>query len=259
VQLVLGRRLTQEALGHDHALLMLSGDAKKECLTIFLIGVMLGVAAGLLGWWIAVILIALAVIALLSFFRDPDRRIPNHRAVAVAPSDGTISSVHELEHFEPFDGPAVCVRIFMSVFNVHINRVPCHGKVASITHQPGKHGNTLNPQSAEDNESMTTLLVHPLKGHPVAAVRQIAGLLARTIYCRLEENKVVQRGQRMGIIKLGSTTELYLPQNLKPVIKVRKGQKVLGGITVLAAVTPLDSRPTDENPIESEKSDSVFA
>ena len=225
---------------------MLSPDARNEWLTLIVIGLLVGLSLLLLGFWYLAVAAAVVTVALLLFFRDPNRSVPNYRAVAVAPSDGTVSSVHELERFEPFDGPAICIRIFMSVLDVHINRVPCHGRVASMSHKPGAYRNTLNPQAAEDNESLTTLLVHPVKGHPVAAVRQIAGLLARTIYNRLEKDQVVQRGQRMGIIKLGSTTELYLPLTLQPQVKVRKGEKVKAGLTVLAAVTPLDHAEQDD-------------
>ncbi|MEM9913560.1 MAG: phosphatidylserine decarboxylase [Planctomycetota bacterium] len=219
---------------------MLSPYAKNEWLTIIAVGACVGLSLVLLGYWPGAVGIGVATLAVLTFFRDPDRRIPSPRNIVVAPADGKISSIHEVEHFPPFDGPAVCVRVFMSVFDVHVNRCVCHGKVASITHQPGNHGNTLNPESIEDNESMTTLFVHPVKGHPVAAVRQVAGLLARTIHNGLRDEQVVQRGQRMGIIKLGSTSELYLPANLKPDVLVKQGQKVLAGMTVLANVTPLD-------------------
>jgi len=219
---------------------MLSSYAKNEWLTIITVGVCVGLSLVLLGYWPAAVAVGLSTVAVLTFFRDPDRRVPSPRNIVVAPADGKISSIHDVDHFPPFDGPAVCVRIFMSVFDVHVNRCPCHGKVASITHQPGNHGNTLNPASIEDNESMTTIFVHPVKEHPVAVVRQVAGLLARTIHNGLRDQQVVQRGQRMGIIKLGSTSELYLPQTLRPEIKVEQGQKVLAGLTILAAVTPLD-------------------
>lgn len=225
---------------------MLSAYARNEWLTILAVGAMIGIALCLLGYWPAAFVVGILTFALLLFFRDPERRIPSQRGAVVAPSDGKISSIHELEHFEPFDGPATCVRIFMSVFDVHLNRVPCHGRVESITHKAGLYRNTLNPQAAEDNQTVTTLLVHPVKGHPVAAVRQVAGMLARTIHNGLTEGKVVQRGQRMGIIKLGSTTELYLPHTLQPTVKVRQGQKVLGGITVLATVTSLSSAQGDD-------------
>lgn len=219
---------------------MLSRYAKTEWTVLILIGALLAGSAALLAWWWAVAAVAVVTVATLLFFRDPPRQTPTQRGVVVAPADGRISSVHDLEHFPPFDGPAVCVRVFMSVFDVHLNRSPCHGRVADITHHDGHHGNTLNPKSIEDNESMVTVLVHPTKGHPVAAVRQVAGLLARTIHNALHPGQVIQRGQRIGIIKLGSTTELYLPLTLQPHVRVQQGQKVQAGVTVLATVIPLD-------------------
>ena len=125
----------------------------------------------------------------------------------------------------------------MSVLDVHIDRRATVRSPASST-RPGSHGNTLNPASMADNESVTTLLVHPTRGHPVAVVRQIAGLLARTIHNALSEGQVVQRGQKMGIIKLGSTTELYLPTSANVTVRVREGEKVKAGVTVLASVEP---------------------
>ena len=245
----------------------LSSFAKREWLTILIVGFCVGLSLVLLGQWPWAIAVAAAVLALLSFFRDPKRITPAQRGVAVAPADGVVSSIHELENFPPFDGPAVCVRVFMSVFDVHVNRCPCHGLVREITHQPGAHKNTLKPESAEDNESKTTLLVHAVKGHPVAAVRQIAGLLARTIHNDLNVGQVVQRGQKMGIIKLGSTTELYLPLTLQPQVKVKQGQKVQGGLTVLASVVPVDAdrelspqiKIFDQPVVEEDGSASVFS
>ena len=227
---------------------MFSSSAKNECLAIASVGGMVALALGLRGHWILAILAVVVAFALLLFFRDPERRIPSQRGAVVAPADGKVSSVHHLDDFAPLGGPAVCVRIFMSVFDVHINRCPCHGKIASITPRAGRYRNTLNPEAAEDNTSNTLLMVHPVKGHPVAAVRQIAGLLARTIHCDLEPGQVVQRGQRLGLIKLGSTTELYLPVGLHPQIQVAEGQMVKAGLSVLATVTPHSREPADGEP-----------
>ena len=227
---------------------MLSPYGKLEWLTIAAIGVMLSIAAGVAGfWWVSFVLIPLTL-ALMAFFRDPNRKTPSQRGAVVAPADGRISSIHELEHFEPLGGPATCIRIFLSVLDVHINRSPCHGHVASITHKPGDHKNALNPTSAETNESNLIVLVHPIRRHPLAAVRQVAGLLARTIACGVHEGDVVQRGQRIGMIKLGSTTELYLPADLQPKVAVSQGQKVYAGVTVLAMVTSKDQPDPDESP-----------
>ena len=233
---------------------MLSKHAKLECTTIAAVGLMLSVAVVLIGLWWLVLITLPVMIGLLLFFRDPERRTPSQRGVMVAPADGRISSIHELEHFEPLEGPAVCVRIFLSVFDVHINYSPYHVAVHSITHTPGEHKNALSPESAEDNESNLLVLMHPNRRYKMAAVRQVAGLLARTIVCHVHEDQVLQRGQRIGLIKLGSTTELYIAADLSPRLQVKEGQKVTGGVTVLAQITPKEGAAIIARPEESHTS-----
>jgi phosphatidylserine decarboxylase len=216
--------------------MILSEYGKREWLTILAIGAMLTATFLYVGlWWIA-ILVVIADLALLSFFRDPERRTPSQRGMVTSPADGKISSIHNIQNFEPLGEDAVCVRIFLSVADVHVNRSPLHGIVASVTHKPGDHLNALNPQSAEVNESVMIVLHHPIRRYPVAAVRQVAGLIARTIVCATRPEQILQRGQRYGMIKMGSTTELYLPVSAKPQILVQQGQMVKGGMTVLAKV-----------------------
>lgn len=216
---------------------MLSNYAKREWLTLVAVGVMLAITSLIFGlWWLAVIIL-LVTMALLSFFRDPKRDILGQRGVMVSPADGRVTSIFQIDHFEPIGGPATCVRIFLSVFNVHVNRSPCHGMVESVVHQSGQHRNTLNPNAADVNESTLITLIHPVKQYPVAAVRQIAGMLARTVVCGVKVGDTLQCGQRFGIIKLGSTTELYIPDDLSPEVTVKPDQKVVGGITILANVT----------------------
>lgn len=226
---------------------MLSPHARKEWLTILIIGAMVTITVTIAGlWWISLLVVPLTI-GLLLFFRDPDRSIPSPRGVMVAPADGTISSVHDVEKFEPLEEDAVCIRIFLSVFNVHINRSPCHGVVRSLTHKPGKYMNALNPQSAEENESLLMVLEHPFNSKPVAAVRQVSGMIARTIVNTTEIGQTLQRGQRIGLIKLGSTTELYIPKSMLPQVMVREGDKVKGAISILANVQPPKrDKPTPE-------------
>lgn len=238
---------------------MLSKHAKLECTTIAAVGFMLSVAVVLIGLWWLTLLTVPATLALLAFFRDPERRTPTQRGVMVAPADGRISSIHELDHYEPLGGPVLCVRIFLSVLDVHINYSPYHTAVESITHTPGEHLNALKPESAEDNESNLLVLVHPNRLYKMAAVRQVAGLLARTIVCHVHEGQVIQRGQRIGLIKLGSTTELYILKDLSPRLQVKEGQRVTGGVTVLAQITPKEgaaiiARPEDA-PVKSDEDD----
>jgi phosphatidylserine decarboxylase len=215
---------------------MLSPYAKTEWLTVMAIGILLGLSMAVLGWWWMLGLVVLAMLLVLGFFRDPERRVPVQRGIVAAPADGRVSSIHRVEFFEPFDGPAVCVRIFLSVLDVHVNRCPLHAMVGPISRKPGAYLNALNPASAEQNESMLMVLLHPTKRHPIAAVRQVAGMLARTIVNAAEEGRILQRGQRFGIIKLGSTTELYLPEGHHPRVTVQQGQKVKGGLTVIATI-----------------------
>lgn len=226
---------------------MLSGYGKREWLAILAIGLMLTITFLFMGWWWLSLLVIAAVGMGLSFFRDPHRRIPIERGVVVSPADGRVSSIHHVEHFEPFDGGSTCIRIFLSVLDVHVNRSPCHGVVYRIIHKDGQHTNALNPRSAEVNESNLIVLTHPTHRYPVAAVRQVAGLIARTIVCGVTKEQIVQRGQRVGMIKFGSTTELYLPDTVQPQVSVKQGQRVLAGTTVIAKVTPpaLPQKPED--------------
>ncbi len=216
---------------------MLTRYGQREWL-IIIAGVTVVVVLGiLLAWWWLVGLAVVAGLALLSFFRDPRRRIPVGPGLMVSPADGVISSIHTVENYAPLGQDAVCVRIFLSVLNVHVNRSPCAGKVLSLTHKPGKFMNALNPQSAEVNESLLMVLGDVAEGKPIATVRQVSGAIARTIVCAAEVGDTLERGQRYGMIKFGSTTELYLPASVNPQVMVNKGDKVRGGCTVLAKIT----------------------
>jgi len=188
-------------------------------------------------WWVGAGASIVGAAVLLAFFRDPDRRIPKIKGHVVAPADGRISSIHDIDHYEPLGGPAKCIRIFLSVLDVHVNRSPFYGKVESITHQPGKHLNALKAESAEFNESVTLVFKHPNTGAPVGVVRQVAGAIARRIVCGTAVGEILQRGQRFGLIKFGSTTEVYLPDPEHVDVRVEKGQYVWGGATTVAILT----------------------
>lgn len=223
---------------------MISPHGKPQTTIFATAGPVIIVLCLLVTWWWAAIAVALITIAALAFFRDPDRVTPMMRGQVVAPADGRISSIHRVDHFEPFDGPAQCVRIFLSVLDVHVNRSPMHGRVASKTHRPGEYLNALKAESAEKNEALTIVLNHPTKPVPIGAVRQVAGAIARRIVCAVEEGEIMQRGQRFGLIKFGSTTELYLPYPDKCDVQVRQGQYVYGGVTVLAMAPNVLDMPT---------------
>ena len=228
---------------------MLSPYGKREWMMILVIGG--GLTATLLAldmaiWTIPVVLVT---VALLAFFRDPDRPIPADDGVMVSPADGHVSSIHEVDHYEPFGEGATCVRIFLSLLDVHGNRSPCAGRVARLTWKPGQHLNVLNPESAEVNEFNLIELVDLEDGHPVATVRQVAGLIARTIVCGVKQGDVVERGERIGLIKFGSTTELFVPKSAHPQVMVKQGQKVVGGKTILVQLAVDEDQ--EEQPVES--------
>lgn len=181
--------------------------------------------------WLAVAPAVLLTL-IVYFFRDPPRRIPANAGAIVAPADGRIVEVTPLPHYDFVGGPAVRIGIFLSIFNVHINRAPCAGNVVETHYKPGEFLNALRPDSAEHNESMwigLETLDLPVRRF---AVRQISGMIARRIVCRLEPGEVVARGEKFGMIKLGSRTELILPDGVE--VLVRVGDKVHAGSDLVA-------------------------
>lgn len=217
---------------------MISPFGKPHTTVIIGLGSLGAAALLVLHQWIWAGGVALSAMALLAFFRDPRRAVPTLKGHVVSPADGRISSVHNLEHFEPFAGPAVCVRIFLSIFDVHVNRSPVHGRVSLIVRTPGKHLDARKPESAQVNQSVLMVLKDPMHDRVVGAVKQIAGAIARRIVCAASQGDILQRGQRYGMIKFGSTTELYLPNPDRVSVQVVQGRYVYGGSTVLAIVAP---------------------
>jgi phosphatidylserine decarboxylase len=184
-------------------------------------------------WPLALLLLPI-LIFLFAFFRDPERQVPTDQDVMVSPADGTISDITRLEHDELLGGPAIRVGIFLSVFNVHINRGPCDGVVLLTQYKKGKFMNAMRHQLASDeNESNTILLGEPTTKKPIAVVRQIVGLIARRIIFTAETGELLRRGQRIGMIKFGSRTELTVPTWLDPHVKVEVGQSVRGAADVI--------------------------
>jgi len=167
------------------------------------------------------------------FFRDPLRAVPAGEGVIVSPADGTVAEVTRLEH-EPFvDGPAVRIGIFLSIFNVHLNRSPSRCRVIALRYCPGEFLNALRPESALHNENMWVGLEEEAPPHRRLIVRQIAGAIARRIVCAARPGEVLDRGQRFGMIKLGSRTELILPDRDGLRIDVQVGQRVKAGSSVV--------------------------
>jgi phosphatidylserine decarboxylase len=192
------------------------------------------------------LLVIPVLIWLYAFFRDPDRIITKDTKAMVSPADGTVSDITELETCDLLGGEAaVRIGIFLSVFNVHINRAPCDATVAEVIYKKGKFINAMShSQASSDNESNTIIFNEPGTTTPLCAVKQIVGLIARRIICDVAAPQPVIRGQRIGMIKFGSRTELYLPKRLEPQVLVQVGAKVQGGLVVLATVNKPIEHPT---------------
>ncbi len=182
--------------------------------------------------WLTILGLILGLFCLY-FFRDPDRVTPARTGAIVAPADGRVVSIAPgLPPAELGLGPATRCRIsiFLSVLNVHVNRVPAAGTVTRIAYRHGAFLNASLDKASDANERNAIALRLP-DGRELVVV-QIAGLIARRILCSLSEGDAVHGGDRMGIIRFGSRTDLYLPEGVQPL--VCEGQTMIGGETVIA-------------------------
>lgn len=195
---------------------------------------LLAATVALVYWWWYLALVPGVVLLLVAwFFRDPPRRVPQERGVVVAPADGTIVEIVRLDLDEFIGGPAVKIGIFLSIFNVHINRTPVTSRVIKLKYEPGLFLNALNPDSRTLNENMWIGLEEVEPPYRRSVVRQIAGLFARRIVCNLRPGETIARGHKFGMIKLGSRTELILAEEGLDVV-IGVGQKVSAGSSVVA-------------------------
>ncbi|HEY5314846.1 MAG TPA: phosphatidylserine decarboxylase [Pirellulales bacterium] len=201
---------------------------------LVLMGTPLAVLTWLLAnvWWPLALLPGVVLVWLISFFRDPRRPIPAEPGLVLAPADGKVAEVTPLDYDEFVGGPAVRIGIFLSIFNVHINRAPLAARAIRLRYWPGKFLNALNPASAWQNENMWIGLEEEAPPHRRLIVRQIAGLFARRIVCDLRPGERLAAGAKFGMIKLGSRTELIVPaEGFAPAVAV--GQHVAAGTTVI--------------------------
>ena len=209
-------------------------EGLREILLATLILGALTAAVTLLLHWAVSIPFVIVWLGVISFFRDPKRRRTFEPADLCAPADGTVTEITELDDHDAIGGPAVRIGIFLSLFDVHINRAPCSGTVRSLAYRPGEFLDARHPESGRRNES-NTILIDPDEPMPgPVEVRQVAGLVARRIICHAAANDHLSIGDRFGIIKFGSRTELIIPKTDLTEITVRMGQSVRAGLTVLA-------------------------
>jgi phosphatidylserine decarboxylase len=173
------------------------------------------------------------LIWVLSFFRDPYRRCPEDANLLLSPADGKITDIEFVEEKEFIGERAIRLGIFLSIFNVHINRSPCNANVEKISYKKGRYKNAANPESGRVNESNNLYMTRTDAPRDKLIVRQISGAIARRIVCSAKEGQELAGGEKFGMIKFGSRTELYVPARVDIKCMVQIGDKVKAGLTPL--------------------------
>lgn len=190
------------------------------------------------GWYISAAAVVWVIfLAFAAFFRNPSRELPADERLLASPADGVVKDIEVVDFDqEPFKGKALRVGIFLSVFNVHVNRTPARMQVRSKVYRPGRYLDARNPECAKENEAMTICGEAEAAGKRFPlGIRQISGAIARRIVCPVQPGTSLKRGEVYGMIKFGSRTELYLPAEGFEV-KVKIGDAVRGGETVIAGM-----------------------
>lgn len=184
-------------------------------------------------WLLAFVLLILAL-WVAYFFRDPERSGQRGGEVVIAPADGRIVMITEVDEPAFLHGKALRISIFMNVFNVHVNRYPVSGTVRFVHYNPGKFLNAATDKSSLENEQMSVGIerASPGDGTQRVLVRQIAGLVARRIVTYSREGDQVEQGERMGIIRFGSRVDVFLPTSATAAVKV--GETTMAGASVIA-------------------------
>jgi phosphatidylserine decarboxylase len=203
----------------------------------YIYGLSLLAVAGALLWatgdWAWCVIPILLAAFFLWFFRDPQRSIPAGQGLIVSPGDGKVT---ETARIDTPEGPRQRISIFLSVFDVHVNRAPIAGVLSRVSYQKGKYLNAMNPDSAERNEqNVVTVRGTGADAGLEVTFKQIAGLLARRIVFHPREGQAVARGERVGLIKFGSRVDVVLPA--EAVLRVKVGDRVRGGASLLAEMT----------------------
>ena len=202
----------------------------RESIPFIVIPAVLGVLALVFGFWYLTIVFALVVAFMAYFFRDPRRVPPQDSNVVVAPADGRVTRVKTLA--SDSGDSSTFVSIFLSPFDVHINRSPIAGEVVDISYSPGKFLMATNEKASLVNEQNALVI----KGERVTVVcKQIAGILARRVVCWTTKGDNLALGQRFGMIKFSSRTDLILPANVN--VTITEGSRVTGGVTVIGRIS----------------------
>ena len=182
------------------------------------------------GKWMVIVPFVITVF-MVYFFRDPEREIPEGEGLFVSPADGKIILIKDVFEKEHLKADVKEISIFMSPFNVHVNRTPCDGKIKNIQHNKGKFMAAYKDQASFKNENIEMTLETK---YGDILVRQVAGYVARRAVCRANTGDSLKRGERYGIIKFSSRLDVYLPKNTE--IKVKLGDRVKAGETVIGVI-----------------------
>ena len=197
----------------------------KESIPYIVVPVLLAVAAAALGFWYVAGIFFLVALFMAFFFRDPKRVPPSDPDVVVSPADGKVTRIDAAES-------GTVVSIFLSPFDVHINRSPISGKIVNVLYSPGKFLMATNEKASLVNEQNALTI----QGEKITVVcKQIAGILARRIVCWKATGDSLGLGERFGMIKFSSRTDLLLPANVR--VTVKEGERVRGGITVIGRIS----------------------
>jgi phosphatidylserine decarboxylase len=199
-----------------------------EARWILLILASAGVAVLFVSAWLSLIFLALFLFT-IAFFRDPNRPVPADPSLIVAPADGRVSDIVEVDEKEVLKTKTRRVGIFLSIFDVHTNRAPIDGRIVYRQHHEGACLDARHPDCPEKNEAMTWAFENP---RSTIVVRQLTGAIARRIVAWANVGDELKKGERFGMIRFGSRTELYLP--LEAEVLVKTGDHVFGGSTVIA-------------------------
>jgi phosphatidylserine decarboxylase len=200
----------------------------KPGIPFVLAGLVATALAGFFNGWIAIIL-GLATCFVIWFFRDPERSIPTDDGLIVAPADGKIVQIREEREERFLKAPVIRVSIFLNIFDVHVNRMPCAGKIQKIVYHAGKFLSAHLDKASSENEHQA-VLIEASTGQQLVVV-QIAGLIARRIVSWIQPGDSLERGQRFGMIRFGSRVDTFLPVGTK--LRVQRGDRVKGGETIL--------------------------
>jgi len=213
------------------------GGGGVVCLLLLTGFILLAVSCAPVIGTVLAVLTVIFYLGLAAFFRNPSRLVPPAPELLVSPADGVVKDIGVVDFDQaPFDGKALRIGIFLSVLDVHVNRAPADLEVLSVVYREGRYLDARHHDCAKENEAMTIAGRASAAGKSFPlAVRQISGAIARRIVCPVVPSRKLAKGEIYGMIKFGSRTELYLPVDGFEV-KVAIGDKVRGGLTVLAAV-----------------------